>query len=125
MSILGGIVFIVLGTCIILNSLMKIKRCTETTTGTLAALDVRTERDSGARRNYYVPIYSYEVDGKVYQNEAKKYSTKAYRFEINSQGKVKYNPLNPEECIIDGRPVMIFFAILFILLGLFLCFAGR
>lgn len=79
------------------------KQCSEKTIGTIVGVEVRAESDYRQWRNFYAPIYSYEVNGKTYQSEGKEYSLTPSKFEIGSVREVKYNPSHPEECVCNKR----------------------
>ena len=80
-------------------------RCTGETEGILIYADERGEMDLNTRKYvpYFVPVYEYNIDGKIYQTEAMEYSRDESDFPLNSVGKVKYNPEDPRECFINGK----------------------
>lgn len=71
----------------------------------MAYVDERSERSTTINKyiDYYVPIYEYVVDGKVFHAEAREYSNNSAKFQHGSKCTIKYNPNKPGECFINGK----------------------
>lgn len=115
-----AILFFVITGLVILRTIYMYLLCNRKTTGKLVAVDERD--DNGSHRKYYVPIYSYEVNGKVYERRGREYSRYAEMYEINSECSVRYNPADPGMCIIKGKVGFIGWGLLTLIAGLILWF---
>lgn len=104
--IAGIIIIVAIGMFLLFNKV---------TEGTLIRL--REETDHGSHAKYYVPVYRYEVDGITYEKEGREYKRHGEMYEINSPCKVRYNPNNPVQCIVNNKVGFVGFAFIFIILG--------
>ena len=102
--IIAGTIVVVIAAKIIFD-MMIYRRCTGKTEGKIIFIEERTDKDSTARfiRYYFVPIYEYTVDGHTYHVETREYSRDMGKYDITLTYEVKYNPNNPEECLIEGK----------------------
>lgn len=104
--------YIIAGTIVIALILTKIiydvtekRKCTGKTEAELIFVDERIDKDSTARKitYYYVPLYEYSVNGKVYHAETNEFSRNKGAFKVNVKYEVHYNPDKPYKCFISGK----------------------
>lgn len=127
MSVISGIgvaVFAV-GIYLIIDALILIRSCTEKTTGVLVVMKASQDYDFRmANKIVYSPVYSYEVEGVEYQSVAKAYTNNPADYEMGSTAVVKYNPYNPEICIIGNRNGKTGMGLILVTIGILLFFIG-
>ncbi len=112
-----GIILVIGAIYFLSEHLFILKKCCKEVTGILVYCQPRVERSYNVWRNYYVPVYFYEVNGNQYYAPGKEYSKYAEMFEINKPCKVRYNPANPEECVVNGKTGKLLFTVVFCVLG--------
>lgn len=117
-----GIGLLAIGGYLLIDAVFLIRRCNETATGTLVAIE---ERDAYEFRNgkkrCFVPVYEYEANGRKYKNAAKIFRNSPEYYEIGSTTEVKYCATNPDVCIITNRNGKVGCGIILIGIGIFLC----
>lgn len=77
---------------------------------TLDHVEERIEIDpnaKGVRHKYYVPIYRFEVNGRVYVAESRHFKNDPSIFEIERPPKVRYKISDPAVCYITGKECII------------------
>lgn len=80
------------------------RNCSEKTTGTIVYIEKRMEKvNQHLWKAYYYPVCLYEAAGNMVSGIGKKGATNPMYYQLHSQHAVKYNPANPEQCIIDGK----------------------
>ncbi len=107
-----SVFFVVLGLVLvalawfIFSRILIILSCKGKTSARLHHTEVRVERDLNARgapHKYYVPVFEYEVEKKVYLAEARWYKNDPQMFEIIEIFNVRYNTDNPKVCYINNK----------------------
>jgi len=126
---IAAIVLLVLSAYFYINSIIKKKLCTASVNGTIVFVEERVERDAGrAKRSYFVPLYQYEVDGKTYTAYGSKFGKTFEQFKVGESDEIKYNPANPEVCVVNGKTgreeVAFIIAIFGIVFGVIAIFRG-
>ena len=103
--IIAGSAAVVLLLTKIIYDITSKKKCSGKTEGTLIFVDERSDKDTTARQYtyYYVPLYEYTVDGKVYHAETDQFSRNKGAFKVNVKYDVRYNPQKPYKCFINGK----------------------
>lgn len=118
-----GIAFLCLSLYKIFDIWLQHKKCSATTEGVMVAREERLERDAYRRMNkYYVPVYTFEVEGNQYRGTGMKFKNEANLLEIGSKCKVNYNPRNPEDCFFDGKTGKELFVIVFAVVAVIFLF---
>ena len=93
------------------------------TTGTLVGVEMHSDYEyRNAKKVCFVPVYSFEVDGKEYSGTAKIYKDKAEDYDIGSTATVRYCPANPKVFTVKNRNGRIGISLIFLAIGIFMCF---
>lgn len=128
MSIISsiGLAFIIIGFYFFFDALIQSKRCREKTMGKIVILEERFGLEMPRMwGKYYVPVYEFEADGHTYRVAGKEYNKYSEWFEIGAVKEIRYNPNNPEDCIINNRNGKTGVGIVFCILGVFMMFIGK
>lgn len=125
-----GVIFLLVGILIGVNSKHKESVCTATTVGEITSYEPRTTKGAdGFYETYYHPVYTYYANGEEYVKESAVGTGKAGT--AGEKVEIHYNPANPQEFYAESsaRNVLtIVFPVLggiFILVSVILFIIGR
>lgn len=98
--IIFGVAFLSIGLILRLRRSKRKKQCTAKASGTVIGYDNRYDTDPGGRsRVTYAPIFSYEVDGMIYEHTSQVFSS-YHKFKDGRRVTVFYAPDNTALCYV-------------------------
>lgn len=115
---LVGILFVIVGVGILAKYLFKKITYKSSVNGTVVDIYRRVLISSnGTRRSTLYPIFRYNVDGETYVKKSVN-GSKFCKFKIGEEVEVKYNPKNPDKYYVKGTSSKIFFALIWLIVGI-------
>jgi len=93
--------------------------CSKTATATVTDCRSHTTRQNGRTKTKYKSTLSFEVDGQTYSFSL---SSKSTKDSVGSEYSIRYNPQNPDECLVPSETeysvFVIGFGALFLVIGI-------
>lgn len=102
-----GLVFTGVGIYFIAKRLWVFYNCKAFAVGRISYLETHANvgraRTTAAEAEYYFPVYEFEVDGEQFFVTSEEYSFNSGAFKLGTAGKVKYNPSNPKQAVVNRK----------------------
>lgn len=117
--IVFGIIMAVVGAlCVTAFILSKVK-CTVRTEATVSKIHEKKMVHRGRTTKQYIPVFSYEADGKTYTEEGDVETGNSERFTVGQKEFIFINPKNPKEFRYGNNVGILLFGMAFLLIGAF------
>ncbi len=112
-----GAIFIFVAVSRLFDICITKKKCTQTVEGELVGIRTYSSMNRyNSKEVCYAAVYGYTIDGIDYTFSPKKFVKYSEMYEVGSKVEVRYNPNNPNECVV-GRDDRVGLVIVLTILG--------
>lgn len=117
-----GAAFLFWGMYNVISSLYIKSLCKGSTSGELTGIEEHMDYNRGIPgAKCYSPVYSYRINDKEYKYSPKKYVKDPLFYEIGKKVEIRYNEVNPEVCLVNGKSDKWGVVVICVIIGVVLC----
>ena len=122
---MAGLFFAGLGSSFLWDHYREARVYTAQVVGTVSDIKHEVRTPKGKKENSYSPVYTYTVNGVVYNGESNYLSSSPTAFPVGMKVTIMHDPDNPEHFYVEERRVPLFMYLLFIAVGVVFMLVSR